>query len=323
MLARCPERSSATPTTRFEDRSLVASVIATRYEPTMVGARVVALVIVALAIVGCLDRRRERERYQMLEEERAQLDTMRALAAAGHPDASTASSVTGSFVAQLAAIAKDPTRTKPTTTQTAGELDAAVYAIAGFEHAELQRVHGHPEAWSWLLNGSEHDAEEFGPPGSVRDLMAEAPGAIAGYQLHGLLLQIGAGPLAGAVIVHDPGTKSSFQVATVAYHQQTHSLVMNGLCEFGAVPGVVAHMSSAFHDWCFGQVAAKLHRPVEELFPSPWMIQDVADSQCNRALNGSVPGARSSAAWARRPASGRRTCGGSELAASPRRYTVT
>jgi hypothetical protein len=130
----------------------------------------------------------------------------------------------------------------------------AVYTIAGFDHAERQRVRDHPEAWSWLLQGTSVNAKDFGPPGSVHDLLP----------------------------------KGSFQLATVAFHQQSTSMIMGALCDLGAVDGVPANVENDFEDECFAAVAHRVHKPVGEVFSKPWMIRATPDKQCNLSLDDSV-----------------------------------
>jgi hypothetical protein len=251
--------------------------------------------------VGCDPVERDRQAaadrkraatQEMVHEQRAQLESAARDAAVPHAAA---------FVDELARIARDPTSAKPTVTQKEDELDEAVYAIAGFDHAELHRVRGHPEAWSWLLQGTSASADDFGPPRSVHDLLSEGPASIGGYQVRGLIHRIDAGPLAGAILVYSPASpmtpKRSFQLATVAFHQQSPSMMMGALCEFGAVDGVPAHAESGFKDECFAAVARRARKPVGELFPKPWMIRAMPDKQCNLSHDDTVAGVRYKCRW--------------------------
>jgi hypothetical protein len=148
------------------------------------------------------------------------------------------------FVDALAEIARDPTKAKATDIQQDDDLYVGVYAIRGFEHAEFRRTPHHPEAWSWALEGASPTANDFGPPGSVRDLLASSPDTkyeVPGFEVTGLLHRIEAGPLAGAILVYSPPSPltptPSFLLATVAYFQRTPSMIMMmaPLCEGGIV----------------------------------------------------------------------------------------
>jgi hypothetical protein len=148
---------------------------------------------------------------------------------------------TPAFVDALAQIALDPTKAKASDTQQDDNLYIGVYAIPGFDRAEFRRIPHHPEAWSWALEGAKVTANEFGPPGSVRDLLANLPDAkyeVPGFELAGLLHRIEAGPLAGAILVYSPTSPTpSFQLSTLAYYQRTPSeiMMMGPLCEGGIV----------------------------------------------------------------------------------------
>ncbi len=258
----------------------------------------VGLVVFA---VGCNSAQRDHEEaveqaraiaQEVEREQHARLESAPPDAAVRHPDA---------FVDELARIQRDPTSAKPIATQTEDELDAAVYTIAGFDHAELQRVHGHPEAWSWLLQGTSVNANDFGPPGSVHDLMSDAPASIGGFPVRGLLFRIDAGPFAGTVLAYSPDSpmtpKGSFQLGTVAFHQQSTSMIMGALCGLGAVDGVPAHAETGFKDECFAAVAHRVRKPVGEVFSTPWMINATTDKQCNLSLDDKVLGVRYKCRW--------------------------
>jgi hypothetical protein len=193
--------------------------------------------------------------------------------------------------ALLAKLVKDPDAQKPDATENDGNLERRVYAIPQFSHAQLVRVKGHPEAWSWILmNPSGLAVKDLGPSGAVRDLL---PGkaAIGGFAVSGVFYRIDAGPLQGAVAINSvPGiTKDhTIQLATIAYHRLSDSMMMSALCDLGAVDGVAAESSSPFKDKCLAAVAKQTGRPEAALFPKPWMLRVATDNTCAHELSDTV-----------------------------------
>jgi len=193
----------------------------------------------------------------------------------------------------LARLAKRPSFKDAAEVGEDGDLRWFVYSRDEFERAELSVVKADPfNAWGWNLTGGMGIAPaDFGAPGAVRDLIG-ADESVTRMPVGGMLHVIEAGPLAGAVLVRSmpPMGPRGYQVATVAFHQQTGSLLMRGLCDVGLVPDVAADRELPFKDACTAAVAKRLRKPVAELFPSPWMVSPGASPTCELSLSGDLGG---------------------------------
>jgi hypothetical protein len=246
-----------------------------------------ALGALALALAGCDEdpweqARKERETALRKEREAARKAAERAAArrsaAAAGPD-----------LEALARIVRDPQAALPTKTLFDG---SRVYFVSGVGEATLEQLSGRTDAWSWSFQAGALRPSDLAPPGGLRDLLGKAPAAIHGFPIRGVLHQVTAGPLHGAILVHEPGAFSRvrrFQIASVSFLVSGLGLLRGPLCDAGVVPGTQPMEAIAFKDACKARVAVRLGARWRPLWPAAWGPVGTLSERCDRTWKDEVP----------------------------------